>query len=190
MYTQTRNDLATFLTMDAFWDPATPVSVLLDSLHADNWQVQQAGLAALGDRGETEALPEIEALLETQDKLGLYDCPYEWDLVSAPDSSEKETRRCRYRVKQAALIAILRCVEQDGPGIIEDSLLDKLHRYAVSREEDYPVRVAACDLLVALKRPESRPVLELASKDGEWCTATVAARAFTEYQPFHPPAGT
>jgi|GEM_PF-1084216 len=177
MYTQTRNDLATFLTVDAFWDRGTPVSELLAALHADNWQVQLASLAALGDRRDVEALSAVEALLETQDTLGVYDCPDEWDLNSTSESSEKEIWRCRYRVKQAALIAILRCVEQHGPGIIEEALLEKLHHYAISQEEDYPVRVAACELLGALKHPTSGPVLAAASKDGEWCTATVATRA-------------
>jgi len=69
MYTATRNDLHTFLAIDAFWRSATPLATLIAALNSDNWQVQQAALSAIGDRGETDALAAVEALLEIQDAL-------------------------------------------------------------------------------------------------------------------------
>lgn len=178
MYTTTRNDLDTFLTIDAFWDASTPFSELEKALQDDNWQVQQAACAAIGDRGEADALPAIAELLAAQDALGVYACPDEWDLDAAGSESERETWRCRFRVKQAALLAIDACVQQHGAAIIvSDPLRRHMEQYAVDPEEDYPVRAAACDLLGVIAHTASRPVLQHAATDGEWCTATAARKA-------------
>ena len=56
MYTTTRNDLKTFLGMDALWRADTSVAELTAALGSDNWQVHQAALHAIGDRGEAAAL--------------------------------------------------------------------------------------------------------------------------------------
>lgn len=177
MYTTTRNDLATFLQMDAFGDVETPVDKLEAALNDNNWQVQQAALSAIGDRGESSAIPVIAATLEAQDKLPVYRCSDEWGLDSAKDENEAETWRCRFRVKQAALLAISKCVDKSGPAAVDDNLCQKIMDYALNQDEDYPVRMAACELLGKLKRPETRSVLEQAAHDGEWCTATTAKEA-------------
>jgi HEAT repeat protein len=180
MYSSTRNDLDTFLAMDAFWRPDTPLTALTEVLKSDNWQVQQAVCTAIGDRGEAEALPAIADLLDAQDALGVYACPDEWDFDAAGSESERETWRCRFRVKQAALLAIGGCVARHGAGVVSDALREHIERYAVSQDEDYPVRAAACDLLGAIGHPASRPILERAATDGEWCTATAASKALAE----------
>jgi len=127
--------------------PDTPLTALTEALKSDNWQVQQAVCAAIGDRGEGEALPAIADLLDAQDALGVYACPDEWDFDSAGSESERETWRCRFRVKQAALLAIGGCVARHGAAVVRDALREHIERYAVSQDEDYPVRTAACDLL-------------------------------------------
>lgn len=177
MYTTTRNDLETFLSMDVFWNPGTSLEALVAALESDNWQVQQAALAALGDRAESAALTAIEALLAQQDTLGVYDCPEEWDLDAAANAAEREAWRCRFRVKQAALIAIGKMVATCGPDIVGEPLFSRVKRYAVSQEDDYAVRVAACDLLGKLGRPEAVETLKQATGDGEWCTATTARKS-------------
>lgn len=177
MYTSTRNDLNTFLMMDAFWKPEMSLTGLTAALDADNWQVQQAALAAIGDRGEAAALDAIEALLAAQDNLPVYDCPDEWNLDAATNTAERETWRCRFRVKQAAIIAICKCVGQHGPEIVSEALFQRIQSYAVSRQDDYAVRAAACDLLGKLARVAARTTLEQAATDGEWCTAVIAQKA-------------
>ena len=177
MYTTTRNDLDTFLKMDAFWDETTPVNELEKALQDDNWQVQQAGLSAIGDRGETSTIPAIIAILDEQDQLPIYSCPEEWDFESATNEDEKETWRCRFRVKQAALVAISKCVDKNSSDLVGDNLCQKIMDYALNQDEDYPVRMAACHLLGQIKRPEAKSILEQASQDGEWCTATTAKEA-------------
>ncbi len=180
MYTITQNKLNTLLTIDAFWNPATPLGALVEALQSDDWQVQQAACAAIGDRGEAEGLGAIADLLDAQDALGIYACPDEWDFDAAGCESERETWRCRYRVKQAALLAIGGCVAKHGATVVSDALRVHIERYAVSQDEDYPVRAAACDLLGAIGTPASRPILERAATDGEWCTATAARKALAE----------
>ena len=180
MYTTTRNDLNTLLTLDAFWDTATPLGELVEALQSNDWQVQQAACAAIGDRGEAEALPSIADLLDAQDALGVYACPDEWDFDVAGSESERETWRCRFRVKQAALIAIGACVQKHGAAIVSEELRRHIERYAVSQGEDYPVRAAACDLLGTIGHPASQPILECAATDGEWCTATAARKALSK----------
>lgn len=177
MYTPARNDLTTLLSLDAFWDSATPLATLVQGLQSDNWQVQQAALAAIGDRAETDALPAIEALLDTQDTLGIYTCPDEWHFDAATTDAERETWRCRYRVKQAAL----RALAQLAP--LPASLLDRTCRYATDQAEDYPVRVAACELLAQLDSSAARTALQQAAQDGEWCTATTAKKALLAPEP-------
>lgn len=177
MYTETRNDVAVLLILDAFWDPATPLSELLNALHSDQWQVQQAALAAIGDRGERQALYALEALLEEQDGMDVYGCPDEWELDAAANVQEKEIWRCRFRVKQAALLALRSCALRHGSEVVNPGLLERVHRYALSQDEDYTVRAAACNLLSVLANPASREVVSAAMKDGEWCTATFARKA-------------
>jgi HEAT repeat protein len=176
-YAHTRNDLATFLEIDAFWSPDSPVSTLTAALDSDNWQVQQAALSAIGDRAETEALPAIEALLAAQDEMGVYACPDQWTFDGAEDVAEREMWRCRFRVKQAALIALTRCVEAAGAAILSESLAARAAAYVTSQADDYPVRVAAGELLGHVDTPASRASLEAASTDGEWCTAATARRS-------------
>ncbi|RMD82176.1 MAG: hypothetical protein D6820_04080, partial [Lentisphaerae bacterium] len=44
---------------------------------------------------------------------------------------------------------------------------------------DYPVRAAACSVLLHFPEcPACQATLRLATSDSEWCTATVASRAF------------
>ena len=181
MYTTTRNDLDTFLKMDAFWDAETPVAELEEAFKNDNWQVQQAALAAIGDRCETSAVSAIFAILDQQDKLPVYACPDEWDLDAASNESEKETWRCRFRVKQAALLAISKCIEIKGLDFVNEALNQKIMDYSINQDEDYPVRMAACKLLGQIKGNEAKAVLEQASLDGEWCTATTAKEALKNY---------
>lgn len=177
MYGVTRNDAETFLQMDGFWNPACTTDALIAAFGSDNWQVQQAAASAVGDRGLVDLLPAMVSLLEQQDRLPVYGCPDVWEMSGAKSVDERETWRCRFRVKQAILIAMLRCVEHAGPGIIDDTLLRRLLELAVSQEEDYPVRMAACELLGRLDRPPVRAVLEAAAADGEWCTATTARKS-------------
>ncbi len=176
-YTKTRHDLRTFLDMDGFWSDHTPVQDLIDALAANNWQVQQAALLALGDRAATNAVPAILQLLDDQDHLDVYGAPNVWDLDGSADTATTEIWRCRYRVKQAACRALAAIVAVHASDTLGPEALRRLEHYAVSQDDDYPVRVAACEALAQIADPHSRNVLKQAAADGEWCTKTTAAKA-------------
>jgi hypothetical protein len=117
MYTETRNDLETFLQMDSFW--TADEAALAAAMSNDNWQVQQAALAAIGDRGLRDMLPTVVDALKQQNDMGVYDCPDEWELDGTTNMNERETWRCRFRVKQAAIIAIGKCIDAHGSDLID-----------------------------------------------------------------------
>jgi HEAT repeat protein len=77
----------------------------------------------------------------------------------------------RGRVKQALCLAIGATRNADPEA------LRRLQRYATDQREDCAVRAAACKALGQLGPPGSRSTLEQAARDGEWCTATEAAKA-------------
>ncbi len=174
MYKETRNDLDTFLKMDSLWDDETSGSQLKKALTSDNWQIQQAALSAIGDRCELTLLNDILNVLEIQDSLDVYGCPDEWELYSAKDENEKEVWRCRFRVKQAALIAVSKLIDKNGGDIVGDVLLNKIMNYAVNQSEDFSIRVVSCEILGKIKTPATRKILEKATQDGETCTRMTA----------------
>ena len=77
----------------------------------------------------------------------------------------------RGRIKQAACLA-LGCIGQPEPRVLEC-----LHRYATDQGQDYAVRAAACKALGLIHSPLSRPIVEQATADLEWCTKTEAQKA-------------
>jgi len=174
MYKETRNNLDTFLKIDSLWDETTSVSKLKEALNNDNWQIQQAALSAIGDRGELKLLTDIDNILEIQDSLDIYGCPDEWDFDAASSVAEKELWRCRFRVKQAALIAVSKLIDKHGGDIVDDVLLNKILKYAVDQGEDFSIRVASCEVLGKIKTPATRKILEKASQDAETCTRLTA----------------
>jgi HEAT repeat protein len=170
-------DLPTFVRIDRFFDPATPLDDLLAALTDDNWQIQQAALQALGQRPDVRAVPAIVALLDRQDALPLYGAPDQWSLDGAPDADTKEIWRCRFRVKQAACHALGAIGAAHGAAALGAKALERLATYATSQKDDYCTRAAACQSLGRCRAAAARPALELAAQDGEWCTKTEAGKA-------------
>ena len=177
MYTETANNLTTLIAIDRFWDNETPAEDLLRAFNSTNWQIQQAALLAVGDRAEIEAVPKIVELLEKQDQLAIYGANDNWAIDHAPDIETREIWRCRFRVKQAACIALGAIGEKYGVEKLGNQALTKLEAYAVSQDDDCQIRAAACHALGQCQSQHSIPILEQAAQDGEWCTKTEAEKA-------------
>ncbi|MGI6496638.1 MAG: hypothetical protein ACOX5G_11260 [Kiritimatiellia bacterium] len=184
-YSPTRTDLATFRSLDRLFAPDAPLEGLLAALDADQWQLQQGALWALAGRMERPlphdtlaAIAEaVLALLDDQDGRGVYAAPSPKDYRGA-DPAKTEEHRCRFRVKQAACMALAPAAMALPPGNpLHERAVARLERYAVDLAEDYAVRAECCRALGRIALPRSRGTLEQASTDGEWCTATEARKA-------------
>ena len=180
-YAPTRTDLSTFLALDRLFADGAPLSDLLAALDSDQWQLQQGALWALASRVSSGDAPGIAAavlrILDAQDAMGVYAAPDPWEYRDS-DPGKTEEHRCRFRVKQAACMALgaaAAALPADDP--LVDRIASRLERYAVAMEDDYAVRAECCRALGRLALPRSRPVLEQAACDGEWCTATEASKA-------------
>jgi len=179
VYNETRNDLNTFLTIDRFLGSSVEFEELLAGLTADNWQVQQMALWALGHRGDSQAINHILNTLDAQDALDVYGSPDPWAIDGTDDVDTRETWRCRFRVKQAACHALGAIGAKHGPDILGSDAIRRLTGYATDQREDYVVRAAACQAL-GLCRATGAHVdnaLKAAANDSEWCTATEARKA-------------
>lgn len=184
MYTPDIDRQELFLKMDRCWDQDTPYSQLKELLQGDSWRKQQAALYAIGDRGIKEAVPDIVAVLNEQDNLAVYGATNqnEWSLADAKNETEKETWMCRFRVKQAACVALGQIAEKYGEGSIGPDAVEKLKKYAISQEDDYAVRAVACQALGKTRDKSAVPCLEKATHDGEWCTKTHATVALKKIE--------
>jgi len=177
MYSGTRTDLTTFLTIDRLLGPTVSTDELVAALAADNWQVQQMALWALAERGDIDTATPILGTLDAQDAMDVYGSPDQWAFDGVDDIDTRETWRCRFRVKQAACQALGRIGERHGPAALGARVIDRLARYARSQDEDYVVRAAACQALRGCRATAAREALETAATDTEWCTATEARKA-------------
>lgn len=182
MYMPDINRPELFLKMDKCWNGETSYSQLKEMLFGNSWRMQQAALYAIGDRAIKEAVPDILKVLDEQDALAVYGANDndEWSLDEAKDESERETWICRFRVKQAACVALGLIAEKYGEGSIGKTAVDKLMYYAVSQNDDYAVRAAACQALGRTRDKSAISCLEKATLDGEWCTKTHATVALAE----------
>ena len=170
-------DLTTMQRIDWLFAPQRTCEELTAALHDDNWQVQQAALNALDARAEADAVEAIRALLQRQDALDVYGAP-DADATDATSTDPQvQTWCCRFRVKQAACLALGRIAETHGGDALGDAGVDHLCRYATDLDEDYPVRAAACHSLGAAGATRAIDTLRAAARDGEWCTATEAHKA-------------
>ncbi len=174
-----KTDLATFLLIDRLHAPETPMDDLFAALDHDEWQVRQAALGAIARRPAAAAIAPILSLLDDQDSRDLYGAPNHWDVDGAPDEATTEDWRCRFRLKQAACLALGAIAAEIGPETLGETAIRRLAHYATSQDDDYTVRAAACKALskVGKANPIARDALTAASTDGEWCTRTEAAMA-------------
>ncbi|HUW35217.1 MAG TPA: HEAT repeat domain-containing protein [Planctomycetota bacterium] len=159
------------------------LSLLLDALKDDAWEVRYSAAVGLGDLRDAAAIDGLLALLKEEDAAPLFTQPGECfgtagstvapspDLPQATAKETLEAWRRRGRVKQAACFAL------GAIGKADPRVLDVLHRYAVDTAQDYMVRAAACKALGQLASPASKSVLEAAANDEEWCTKTEARKA-------------
>ena len=171
--------------MERCMDAATPVATLIATLDNPDWQIRFAAIVALGDRRDRLAVGPLAALLRHENSEPLYSqrdevgggipagSPQGRTPTFPPGTSEATQAAWarRGRLKQAACLAL------GAIGLAEPAVLDLLHRYAVDQAEDYAVRAAANKALGLLGHASSRPVLERAVADPEWCTRTEAAKA-------------
>lgn len=177
-YSPTRTDLETFLAIDTLLSPTASIAELASALECDQWQLQQAALWSIAETHRDPVLIDaVIATLDSQDKLRIYEGKDHWTYEDA-DPVAQEEHRCRYRVKQAAvmaLAAIAAPLPADDPR--RTAATRRIESYATSMADDYAVRAEACRALGLLASPASRATLEQASTDGEWCTATEAAKS-------------
>lgn len=172
-----RIDMPTFKKIDRLFDPAVPLDDVRGALSADNWQVVQAACNALGNRRDTGAVELLLDVLRRQDELDIYGAPDMWSLDDAPDEETKELWRCRFRVKQAACLALGEIGEEHGAQALGEETIQHLSRYATDDNEDYVIRAAACQALGRAGAAIAEDVLKRAAEDGEWCTRTEARKA-------------
>ena len=91
-----------------------------------------------------------------------------------PANTPEETRlawKRRGRIKQAI------CLAWGSIGQSDERVLEVLHRCATDTGEDAAVRAAASKALGQVGSTSSRPSLERAAQDQEWCTRTEARQA-------------
>lgn len=151
--------------------------------HRD-WRIRYTAAVALGDMGAPASVPALVRALEAEDKEPLYSQKTEFGGAHAgsnspvtlkfPDGVTEEALECwrrRGRLKQALCLALGQMGAAAAPA------LPSLHRHAVSQDEDYTVRAAACKALGLIGDASSVPALAKASSDPEWCTKTEAAKA-------------
>ena len=165
---------------------------LLQATRSDEWRVRYAACVALGDRadkGERDAatVPAIIEVLRREDAAPLYAQPQGYTFAHAgspfaksnlppeADDATREAWRRRGRVKQAACWALGALLENSSVGEAGEFL----HRYANSTDaqEDHQVRAAANRALGRIGDGASRPFLERATRDAEWCSACEARKA-------------
>lgn len=159
---------------------------LFATLQHPEWRVRYAALVALGDRRDARALAPLLALLQAEDAAPLYTQTGELGgtpagaptapQVQLPPGVDGVTYAAwerRGRLKQAACFALAEIGQADP------RVLAALQRYAQS-EQDYQVRAAAARALGMLPAAASRPALEQAAKDEEWCTKTEARKALAK----------
>ena len=176
-YSPTRTDFATFATIDRLLAPAAPQAEIKAALGSDQWQVQQAALWAVAARPDAAFADAVFALLDEQDSLAIYGSKDHWTYEDA-DPVRQEEHRCRFRVLQAGVMALAAIAARlDAGDPARARAVARIEHYATSMADDYAVRAEACRALGALAAPSSRHVLELASNDGEWCTATEAKKS-------------
>ena len=157
---------------------------LLALLQDPEWRVRYAAAVALGDRRDARAVAPLVACLAAEDAAPLFTqktdigsspagYPFDFKAEFPPDLTP-ETRACwerRGRVKQAASLA-LGAIGKTAPEI-----LAHLHRYVTDPSHDPEVRAAAAKALGLIGDPTSRPHIEKATQDFEWCTRTEAQTA-------------
>jgi HEAT repeat protein len=169
------------------------VDALRQALADEDWEVVQGALFALRRAPRPELGAQLLAVFDREDRRDLYGQP-EGDLLHfgagdprggelSPragqyDAETLEAWKCRWRVKQAAALAVAALAEAGGPRALPDETVDRLIGYLQDAEgEDYPVRAAAAQALGALGDPRARAALETAAGDVEFCTATEASKA-------------
>lgn len=163
---------------------AAKLSELVGALGDPDWRVRYAAIVALGDLGDPRATEPLLALLRAEAREPLFTQPplegggnagatLVYPVAFPADTTEatKEAWRRRGRLLQAGCLALANLDAPSAPS------LELLHDFATDQQRDYMVRAAACKALGQLACPASLPVLEQATRDEEWCTATEARKA-------------
>jgi HEAT repeat protein len=177
------DNLDAFLHIESLWQASTTSAQRVALLESPRWSLQQAALMALRDRPDPDAVPAILRLLRVHDQLDLYRAPNQRSLDGAPSESTREIWRCRFRVKQAALLALGAIGATHGERAVGDEGMARLHHDALDHTQDFVIRVAACHALRLINSPRSRDVLTQASRDSERCTATEASKGLATMPP-------
>lgn len=151
--------------------------------HAD-WRVRVAAAVALEELAAPAAEPALLAALRAEDAAPVYSQPDGFGgapagadkifTINFPPGTTEEQKECwcrRGRVKQAVIwaLAALPSVSPAASALLQG--------YATNQGEDYMVRAAACRALGRVGGAAAAAVLEVASNDGEWCTANEARKS-------------
>ena len=151
---------------------------LLAALEHTRWEVRYAAAIALGDRRDARAIPALLQVLSSEDDAGIYGQPkLIWDesgpiFPAGTTESDKDAWSRRWRLKQAAIIALGQIREPDP------LLLNLLRRYAVDQDEEYGIRAASCRTLGLIPDAGSLEALVIAKGDPEFCARTEAHKAW------------
>ena len=157
-YSPTRTDMGAFLVIDRLLSPAATAPELLSALDCDQWQLQQAALWSIATaHRDPSMLDATFATLDAQDHLRIYEGRDHWTYED-DDPVAQEEHRCRFRVKQAAvmaLAAVAATLPADDPRRVR--AVSRMEFYATSMADDYAVRAEACRALGLLASPPARP---------------------------------
>jgi len=166
-------------------------AALQEALDEGDWTLIQSALMAIRRYPMAEASPVIFAVLAREAKRDLYG--QKEDLTGSADAEKSQAGNaegikayapqtiadwmCRWRVKQAACLALGAIAAQHGRQALSGEVFAELCRLAVSETDDYQVRAAACFALAAAADPAAAPALEKMATNDEFCTRTEAKKA-------------
>jgi len=173
-----------FERMERCLRPETTVEELIGALRDADWNVRLAAVVGLEERHDPRAIEPLLEVLRVENAAPIYSQQYDfcgagagWTHVEAPRFPENTTDELRAAWRRRGRIKQAVCYALGAIGRADERALEFLHRYVTDQNEDYGIRAAAGKALGALRHPSSRPYLERATEDSEWCTKTEAKKA-------------
>jgi HEAT repeat protein len=188
--------VGTLLVADRLFSPGaadTPEETAA-ALRSDDWMLRLTALHAIRRHPDPALAPRVISLLCEQNALPLYgqDRPIAYDqgfvshdFDTAFADVPAETIKCwrfRWRLKQAACLALGEIAAASGAETLPGEALALLCALATSTADDHPVRAAACHALGYFDGPQVREALREAAEDEEWCTRCEARKSLARLE--------